>query len=91
MRTQFEHLPQKSGRPSVVVGVQTIHGAGQHQSQRVFARTVRARQNDRLGKAVARQHLAQAMDDVGVAVKIVNKAISFQLSAVSQRNWQLAI
>ena len=41
-----------------------------------------AGQNHRLGKVVARQHLAQAMDDVGIAVEIGEH--SSQLSAFSK-------
>ena len=70
MRVQFAHLPQKSGRPSVVVGVQTIHRLRQHQRQRVLARSLPARQHDRMRKMLARQHVAQPMDNFGIAVKI---------------------
>ena len=47
-------------------------------------------QNHRLGKVVARQHVAQAMDDVGIAVKVVDKAHSFA-SVVGKASWHSAI
>ena len=59
--------------PSGAVGerlLQAIHRAGEHQSQRVLARSVRSGKNDGVRKAVARQHLAQAMDGFRVAGKI---------------------
>jgi hypothetical protein len=42
-----------------------------------------------LRKAVARQHLAQAVDDVGIAVEVGEQ--SYQLSALSLQPKRLAI
>jgi len=51
MRVQFEQCPQKSGKASPpAIAVQAIHRTGQHQSQRVFARSVRSGKNDACGK-----------------------------------------
>ena len=50
--------------------LQAVHGAGEHQSERVLARSVRTGKNDRMRKAFARQHLAQAMDGFRVADEI---------------------
>src|ERR1019366_2830951 len=50
--------------------LQAVHGAGEHKSQRVFARSVRSGKNDGVRKALARQHLAQAMDGFRVAGEI---------------------
>jgi len=47
--------------------LQAVHRAGEHQSERVLARSVRAGKNDGVRKAVARQHLAQPMDGFRVA------------------------
>ena len=83
MRVQFEQRPQKSGRPSVGGRLlQAVHGAGEHQSERVLARSVRAGKDDGMRKAVARQHLAQAMDGFRIADKI-RKGHKEQLLALS--------
>src|SRR5579863_5714603 len=49
---------------------QTIHGLRQHERKRIFTRTLRPGKNHGLREALTGQHIAQAMDDVGVAVKI---------------------
>ncbi len=51
-------------------GIKAIHGLGQHKSEGVLARARRAGKDHRLWKAIARQHLAQVMNHIGVAVKI---------------------
>ncbi len=42
----------------------------EHQRQRVFARSLPARKHHRMRKAITRQHIAQAMNGIRVAVKI---------------------
>ena len=49
---------------------QAVQSLREHQRQRVLARSLRARKNDGVRKALARQHIAQAMDGFGVAMKI---------------------
>ena len=56
--------------PSVRVGGEAIHRPRQHQRERVLARAARAGEDYGLGKAVVRQHLAQAIDDLRISVKI---------------------
>ena len=89
MRTQLEHLPQKSGKPSVVDRRKTIQRLRQHERQRVLPRTGRPCQNHRLGKVVARQHLAQAVDHVGVAVKVSEQRCQLSAKQLAISNWHL--
>jgi hypothetical protein len=63
-------VPAKIGQAVGQGMLDAVHGARQHQSQRVFARSVRPGKNDGVRKVVARQHLAQAMDGFRVAGKI---------------------
>ena len=70
---------------------QAVHGAGEHQSQRVLARSVSAGKNDGVRKAFERQHLAQAMDGFRVADKIGKghrNAVRFSPLALS--SWLLS-
>ena len=48
-----------------------IHRLGQHLRQGVLAGTVGPGEDDGVGKAVARQHAAQAVNDLAIAVKLV--------------------
>ena len=66
VRAASAEIGQAAGRRLL----QAVHGAGEHQSERVLARPVRPGKNDGVRKAVARQHLAQAVDGFRVAVKI---------------------
>ena len=70
MRVQFAHFPQKSGSPSVFDRVETIQRLRQHQRQRVLARSPPASQHHRMRKPLPRQHVAQAMHRLGIAMKI---------------------
>jgi hypothetical protein len=70
MRRQFAHCPQKSGSPSRFSRRQAIQSLRQHQRQRVLALPPCAGKNHRMRKPLPRQHIAQAMNSFGVAVKI---------------------
>ena len=47
--------------------LQTVHRLGNHLSQRELARALRAREDHRVGKVLVRQHLAQGVNDFGIA------------------------
>ena len=50
--------------------LQAVHGLGHHLAERVLTRTLRSREDHRMRKVLARQHLAQRVDGLGIAVKI---------------------
>ncbi len=50
--------------------LQTVHRLGNHLRQRELARALRSRQDHRMRKAIVRQHLADGVNDFGVAVKV---------------------
>src|SRR5205823_1657784 len=54
-----------SGDPS-----EAVQRLREHQRQRVFARSLPPRKHHRMRKALARQHIAQAMNRFRIAVKI---------------------
>ena len=70
MRVQLAHFPQKSGSPSVCRRCQAVQRLRQHQCQRVLSGTLPSGEHHRMRKAIARQHIAQAMDGFAVTVKI---------------------
>src|SRR5260370_17952 len=49
---------------------QAIQRAGEHQGESIFARSMSARKDHRMWKALPRQHLTKAMDGFRVAEKI---------------------
>ena len=50
--------------------LQAVHRLGDHLRQRELARALRPREDHRMGKAIVRQHLADGVNDVGIAVKV---------------------
>ena len=65
--------------------VEAIHRARDHGCQRVFTRPGRSRKDDCMRKAVVRQHLANAVNDFGIAVE-VGKRHLFQILQLISRN-----
>ena len=52
-------------------GVEAVDGLGQHQGQRVLARAARAGQDERVGKALRADALAEMGDGLRVAEKVL--------------------
>jgi len=73
---------------------QTIHRLRQHQGKRIFPGTGGPSQDYRVGKTIPRQHIAQAMNDVGVTVEAGEAhkvgAVSTQHSAFSHNTFDQA-
>ena len=64
-------MPAKIGEAIFVDRrLKAVHGLRQHKGQCVFARTLRSRKDDSVRKAIARQHVAHAMDGFGISYKI---------------------
>ncbi len=70
MRVQFEQRPQKSGRPPVTGCSRQFIARASIRASVYLPDPLRARKDDRVRKAIAGQHLAQAMDNFRVAVEI---------------------
>ena len=68
-------LAAEVGQPILHSGRKAIQSLRQHERECVFARTCGTSQNHRLGKVIPRQHVTQAMDDVGIAAKITEAHI----------------
>ena len=49
---------------------QAIHGLGEHEGKRVLAGTCRSGEDHRVWKVLTREHIAQAMNDFRIAVKV---------------------
>ena len=63
----------------------TIHRARDHGRERVLARAGRSGKYDCMRKAVVRQHLANAVNDFGIAVEVGKRHV-FQIVQLISRN-----
>ena len=72
-------------------GSKTVQRLRQHQRQRILSRSRPTRQHYGMRKALAREHVAQAMDGFGVAVEIRKhwSSLSVQHSAFSHDNFRI--
>ncbi len=63
-------MPAEVRQPVGRRPLQTVHRLGDHLRQRELARALRPRQDHGMGKAIMREHLADGVNHVGIAVKV---------------------
>ena len=71
MRVQFWQTPQKSGRPSDSLGLRQFTAWASMSGERVFARTARSGEDERVRKPARAHTLAQMRDGCRVAEEIL--------------------
>jgi hypothetical protein len=87
---QLEHLPQKSGKLSVMIGERQLIAFASMSASVYLPEPVGPASATAWGKRSRASISRRRWTMSELPWKSVNKAISFQLSALSQGTWQLA-
>src|ERR1700733_2990460 len=77
-------MPAEIGQAVSNRAFEAVHRSGEHESEGIFPRPLRAGKNNRVRHPIVRQHLAQAMDGLRVAGTI-------RKGHKSARRWLLAV